>query len=148
MLRALRSEVSGFLASSIAQRMQIEPRRRVWGGLTRASRAGGHRVGPFWAMGQNSSQQIIGCFAERMINVLSVNLCDIVVSASFVDDSQARIDACAVPCEDLASNSCRKDNIRNLANASEGRLMAFGCWREAITRDHNEPSSGGKTCQS
>ena len=83
-----------------------------------------------------------------MIDVFDVSLYRILVSASFVDDSQARIDACAVSCKDLASNSCRKDNVRDLANASEGRLMALGFWGEAFACDHNKASSGGKPCQS
>ena len=147
MLGALCSEITGFLASSIAQRMQIEPRRRAWGGLTRASRAGGHRVGPFRAMGQNSSQQIIGCFAERMIDVFDVSICRILANASFVDDSQPRIDTRAVPREHLSSNGCRKDNVGDFANASEGRLMAFGFGCEAFARDYNKASSGREPCQ-
>ena len=99
-------------------------------------------------MDQNSSQQIIGCFAERVICVLGVVLYRIIANASFVDDSQPRIDARAMSCKNLASNGCRIDDIRSLAYASEGRLIAFGCWREALARDHNEASSGGKACQS
>ena len=82
-----------------------------------------------------------------MVGVLGVGLCRILASASLVDDSQSRIDARAVPRKNLSSNGCRKDYIRNLADASEGRLMALGLGGKAFASDHNEASGGGEPCQ-
>ena len=99
-------------------------------------------------MGQDRSQQIVSCFAQRMTDVIGIGLRCIPASPSLVDNGQACIDTRAVPREHLPSNGCRKDDVRNLANASEGQSMTLGFWGKGFACDHNEASSKGKPFQS